>query len=111
VADPIERLRCGLQLPDRSDETMDHPFPHVHMCIHPRGRCMLHEADRVVEQHFVVGHMDTDRREPGQIGVEGRRKRIGRILTRHHRKWDVLHRVRILLPVVAVLALTSALVA
>jgi hypothetical protein len=42
---------------------------------------MLHEADRVVEQYFVVGHMDTDRREPGQIGVEGRRKRIGRILT------------------------------
>jgi hypothetical protein len=30
---------------------------------------------------------------------------------RDHRKWDVLRRVRILLPVVAVLALTSALVA
>jgi hypothetical protein len=34
LADPIERLRCGLQLPDRCDEIMDHAFPHVHMCIH-----------------------------------------------------------------------------
>ncbi len=28
---------------------------------------MLHEADRVVEQHFVVGHVDTDRRELGSV--------------------------------------------
>jgi hypothetical protein len=77
----MERLRRSLQLPDRSDETMDHTVPHIHACIHTCGHCMLHEADRVVEQQFVVADMDTDRREPGQIGVEGRRKGIGRILT------------------------------
>jgi hypothetical protein len=39
------------------------------------------EADRVVEKHFVVADLYTDRREASQVGKERRGERIARIVT------------------------------
>jgi len=50
---------------------MSHAFPHVHF-VHPLLRRLpFSKAHRVVEQHFVVAHMYTDRRKSGQLGFSG----------------------------------------
>jgi hypothetical protein len=77
----IERLRGGGPAPDPSGEAMDHTLLHVHACIDARGDCAFDEADRVVEKHFVVAHMHTDRREAGQVGEGRRGERVARIVT------------------------------
>ena len=74
-----QSVRC--QPPEASEEPMDHAFPYVHACIDSRDDCAFYEADRVVEQHFVVAHMHTDRREASQVGMEWRSKWIGCIVT------------------------------
>ncbi len=60
---------------------MDHAFPHVHACIDARRDRAFDEADRIVEKHFVVAHVHSDRSEAGQAGKERRGERVARIVT------------------------------
>ena len=51
---------------------MRHAFPHIHVCIHTGRDGPLDIADRVIQQHFIVADMNTNRRQPSQFAVQRR---------------------------------------
>jgi hypothetical protein len=64
-ADLLEGLRRSAQLAHGSQKAVRHAFPDIQLRIHSGRQSTVDKTDRVIEQHFVVTDVDTNRREAG----------------------------------------------
>ena len=60
---------------------MNHPFPDIETSINDGGDCTFDQTYRIVLQHFVVAHVQTERRKSFQVSLQGRREWIGRVMS------------------------------
>jgi len=58
---------------------MWHPHPHISSGIDSRRNCMLNISERVVQQHFVVTHVNAGERHAGGSTVKRRSQGISRV--------------------------------
>src|SRR5258707_10147362 len=64
---------------DLDDEPVRHSHPYVQPGVDAGGNGALDIAPRIVEQHFVVSHVNTDWRQAAEGGMERRSLRVLRI--------------------------------
>jgi monovalent cation:H+ antiporter-2, CPA2 family len=64
------RVQClvrSVHAPDTIEEGVWHALPHVELGVDAGCDGAFHIASRVVEQHFIISHVDADRRQSRQI--------------------------------------------
>lgn len=77
--DSVRRLRRRLELSNARRKVVGHSCPHIHVGIDPRSDRSIHVPWRVIQQHLVMAHMDTDGRQAGLAAEKRRGERMSRI--------------------------------
>ena len=75
-ADSAQGLVGGVQVPNAVDEPVWHSRPYVELGVDAGSNGPLHVASRVVEQHFIISHVEADWGQPGKISIKWRRQGI-----------------------------------
>jgi hypothetical protein len=69
-ADSAQSLVGCVQIPDAIDEPVWHSHPYVELGVDARNNGALDVPSRVVEQHFIISHVDADWGQPRQIPIK-----------------------------------------